>query len=359
MEEGVDHMDLLEPLEACTQARQLWFANGCLEKVENLYESVWKRPIPVSERRQAGEKLALLYLQSNRPQQADAILKELDYTWKLSSMVLNYHLSGKKSKASDLPVPCHILDSYLTPTEQDVLWQTFSPDSSFWKDHDYAVEPPSPYSSYVIEIQDQGKSFLQRFLHRLRSTVAHYHPSLADCTCTELWAHCRPHASGHQLHFDTDNEGCDQELQHPAVTCLLYLTEGAPSLVTQQRVTSSRLAMQGWLCPAQAQRLVIMKGRVLHGVIPGRGQGNTRVSLMVAFWKKPIRIRPSGTPGAARPWPKGAAWAQALDSSANESVDLASQSREVAPILVQPVFEPIGSMDPNVMPEYSRVFQGI
>lgn len=32
-------------------------------------------------------------------------------------------------------------------------------------------------------------------------------PAVAEARFAEWWAHCRPHGSGHQMHFDSDNEG--------------------------------------------------------------------------------------------------------------------------------------------------------
>ena len=40
----------------------------------------------------------------------------------------------------------------------------------------------------------------------------------------QWWAHCRPHSSGHQLHFDSDNEG-QGTVRNPIISTVLYLSE--------------------------------------------------------------------------------------------------------------------------------------
>src|SRR4051812_969890 len=44
-----------------------------------------------------------------------------------------------------------------------------------------------------------------------------------SATHAEWWAHCRPHASGHQLHFDSDDEGRGG-VRNPSVSTVLYLS---------------------------------------------------------------------------------------------------------------------------------------
>jgi hypothetical protein len=41
--------------------------------------------------------------------------------------------------------------------------------------------------------------------------------------------------------------------------------------VTTQPFGEDRLAARGWLLPPRVNRLTMFDGRVLHGVIPGRG----------------------------------------------------------------------------------------
>lgn len=112
----------------------------------------------------------------------------------------------------------------------------------------------------------------------------------------EWWAHCRPHSSGHQLHFDSDDEGCGG-VRNPICSTVLYLSQdcGGPTLVTTQ-TRQGPMADRGWLVHSKANRLVVFDGSVLHGVIPGNWHGrplsaagdeavNKRVTWMVAFWE--------------------------------------------------------------------------
>ena len=87
----------------------------------------------------------------------------------------------------------------------------------------------------------------------------------------EWWAHNRPHPSGHQLHFDSDNEGQDG-VRNPIVTSVCYLSQGVggPTLITDMHIDDKSLACQGWLVYPKINRFVVFDGQVLHGVIPAR-----------------------------------------------------------------------------------------
>ena len=243
--------------------------------------------------------------------------------------------------------PCCVIDHFLTKHELHHLQTVFADtSSSYWTEHNYNMnqEPPAPYFSYVIQLnpstpnhqQQQQHGFLQTIIHKILTspTVQHQFPTLRQNThYVELWAHNRPHASGHQLHFDSDDEGRttdDDEHgpqrypRHPLVSTVLYVSTendvGGPTLVTDQRLrnptTRSLGSVQGWLVPSKPSRLVCFDGGVLHGVVPGKGvvpscpsddpEGGERrprrVSVMMAFWKH-IEVREGSGPGSARLWP--------------------------------------------------------
>lgn len=84
----------------------------------------------------------------------------------------------------------------------------------------------------------------------------------------EWWVHSRPHTSGHQLHFDSDETGISEGKQaiHPLVSCVLYLNDhcGGPTLVTDQTLQGS-LASKGWICAPHINRLVAFDATYLHG----------------------------------------------------------------------------------------------
>ncbi|KAL7564065.1 hypothetical protein ACA910_006968 [Epithemia clementina (nom. ined.)] len=317
----------------------------------------------------AGERLALLLLQSGRAEEADAILADLNFTCRLASHVLNYSSIAPappqppqfQQNAPTTAVPslattdsppccCRVMDHFLTSTELSILQSVFANrQSSYWTDHEYQVEPePSPYVSYVIPLRgcrrrssgdDDADSqiddnrdgndepedafhfliqefgflgcLIQRILQQLSDSSSSSSSSswkkpnlMQQCTHVEMWAHNRPMITGHQLHFDSDNEGnsnsnnCDGPesslsspsssgktptkkcvVRHPLVSTVLYLSPslaangsggGGPTLITNQRRMHRHLADQGWLCLPALGRMVAFDGRVLHGVIPGK-----------------------------------------------------------------------------------------
>ena len=85
----------------------------------------------------------------------------------------------------------------------------------------------------------------------------------------EWWCHSKPHCAGHLLHFDQSDDA-----QTPLVSTVLYLSEegvGGPTLVTEQAMVDKHIAPQGWLCKPKENRLLLFRGSLLHGVVPGAG----------------------------------------------------------------------------------------
>lgn len=405
------------------------------------------------EYRKAAERLSLLYLQSGRSYKATPGLKYLKFECRLSERILNYptntntnnttngnknknknkskhnnrNLSSSASVSAPKP-PCCVVDDFLSPNELHHMRRVFGDtSSSYWKDHNYVIdkEPPAPYFSYVIDLkQHQKKNKNPAFLRTIIDKILHCDsvsakfPNLShDARYVELWAHNRPHASGHQLHFDSDDEGRGGVPKHPIVSTVLYLSShskvGGPTLVTNQRLrnptTTNLNSVHGWLVACKPARLVCFEGSVLHGVIPGKGpippsssnihnnqqqqQRPRRVTLMMAFWKD-IKIRQGTNPGSARPWPtttpaktsckksrnknESRSWKIELnrtdidDFVTNEMKEEGLQQQkwdqdrqQIIPIRYVyesldgiPVPKYVENGDELYMPEYDRVFQG-
>lgn len=224
-------------------------------------------------------------------------------------------------------------------------------------------------------------------------------PRLRKARYVEMWLHNRPHASGHQMHFDSDDEGRGG-IRNPIISTIVYITAGSggPSLITNQRLGDDKLATHGWLCHPKEKRLVAFDGKVLHGVVPGKGvspttdddsvgDGNNngrnkrRVTLMLAFWEN-IQIRHGGpndrSIGAARPFPTKGRWLKELrkptttgspppsyhDDTRKTGGSHTGTTRtvvETAPISLDCVYETLDGQpwtEDMGLPDYNQVFQG-
>jgi len=364
---------------------------------------------------QAGEKLALLLCQSGRCKKAKKGLTSMGFTCRLAKEVLDYPYEDESDQSNtnhedDATVAnnteikekkastaiCQIVDGFLSPEELKRLRSVFeSPTARYWTDHNYAVEPPSPYFSYVMPLADicvatesNGKKRTFGFIGDLAQKIMECplvnekFPKLqSKANFVEFWAHNRPHASGHQMHFDSDDEGRGG-IRNPIISTIIYITAenttinngkhgratGGPSLVTNQKLSDIRLATKGYFAHPKSQRLVAFDGRYLHGVVPGKGvEGGRRVTLMLAFWEN-IQIRRGEGPGSARPFPNQdddlPKWAsqlvQPLEDSDINANDYGS-CVEKDPIKLDVIYE---SLDGKAwkrgmgMPSYDQVFQG-
>jgi hypothetical protein len=400
-----------------------------MARVESMYRTVLDRNDSMDcggggdccaqQQKEAKEKLAMILLQSGRSHDADELLASLGFTCRLASRIFNYEtllstqpllpdatttmMTGtttNEEESNALPCCfCKVFDNVLDDDQLQLLQTVFGDiTSSYWTDHAYAVEPsPSPYYSYVLPLlpqqlrnrrgddvteYDTGGS-LYTIVYRLRDILQQHFPTIKNANYVEVWAHNRPHATGHQFHFDSDNEGCTEVIRNPLVSCVVYLsgnnvTAGGPTVVTNQRLSSRQLASKAWLVPAtKSNRLIAFDGKLLHGVVPGSGSSShRRVSLMLAFWKK-IRVRQQPGAAACR-WPAPGAvkaeWADALMMTptvaavAEPAKHIASSggkqaTREMLPIAVSPVYETIPGGQPWSsrlgVPDYELMFQGM
>ncbi|KAL3794311.1 hypothetical protein HJC23_012436 [Cyclotella cryptica] len=417
------------PVDAIKAARELWLEATTpseLEQVETLYRQALSSKHPSSDddddstdepakkkKRnlsklsksdylQASEKLALLLCQSGRSKKAKKPLASLGFKCRLAENVLNYSTEIKDELAEtgrNDSIPCQIIDDFLSKTELQRLISVFSsPSANYWTSHNYQVEPPSPYFSYVIPMSDiksdkpinsNDFGFLGNLIKKIQSCpmLTNKFPTLSNETrFVEMWAHNRPHASGHQMHFDSDDEGRGG-VRNPIISTILYITTddsgdstttctGGPSLVTNQKLGDVHLATRGWMAHPKSKRLVAFDGRYLHGVVPGKGVDATkngrRVTLMFAFWKD-ITIRRGIGPGSARPFPLKKnhnampKWAIELTKTPEglEEGDPNQNSyqtcKETIPVEFEVVYETLDGRPwkkSDGMPSYNEVFQG-
>ena len=211
-------------------------------------------------------------------------LMTLGYAWRLAPEVLNYQLAVPPRTVSPAATALGVwaIDGALPPSLLRAASSFLCPTSTFWSEHDYSVHLgfPRPYFSYLHKVSEvqRRSTALEQLLERLYTLALSRTPAVKEAQYIEWWAHCRPHAAGHQMHFDSEDEGLtDGGVRHPILSTVLYLTGdppaglGGPTLVTDQTLASDTLATRGWLLHPAYNRLAAFDGRLLHGVVPGRG----------------------------------------------------------------------------------------
>ncbi len=408
--------EAITPLEAVQKAREKWLNStkqSDLDEVERLYRWALSSKNntgnetnkdddsgPPKKKAKQGhcgldrsdyintsEKFALLLCQSGRCKKAKKGLASIGFTCRLAKRVLDYPEESKESDKSSAAnaenkqkrePPCTIVDNFLTHSELERLQTVFqSSTANYWTSHDYAVEPPSPYFSYVLsleQIETDGFGFIGNLIQKVLRCplLSEKFPKLSNTRYVEMWAHNRPHASGHQLHFDSDDEGRGG-IRNPIISTILYIADGdediagGPSMVTNQKLTDKKLATKGWMSSPKPYRLVAFDGRYLHGVVPGKGaREGRRVTLMFAFWDD-IKIRRGLGKGSARPFPKNVMppWANQLikpdDSHTGNAGDQYDKCKAAEPIELDRVYETLEGKawkKEEEMPAYDEVFQG-
>jgi hypothetical protein len=381
-----------EPIVVATpttlgEARRLWLEAPSLEALAAV-EGCYKKAMSTMKAQRGDgplsdaevdirNRLIMLLMQSGRWSLCIPGLKQLGCKVRLASCVLDYDATVTAPGLSNRPDPPGIAaEGAVPPPAFAALQRALGPlDAAYWTHHNYSVEPPSPYFSFVIPTSASlltGADESLGVIGVLIQTVYQLgqkrfgDEKMAKVHFAELWAHNRPHASGHQLHYDSDDEGRGG-IRNPIVTSVLFLQGevGGPTLLTTQRLKDNHLCEYGWLCHPKEGRLLVFDGTVLHGVIPGKGVspsvGQRRVTVMVALWEH-IQTRPGDGPGSARPFPQEKPLPQwAKDITLRVSTTPISTEACVVPQFLPRVWENIDGqpIDPSApICAYDEVYQG-
>jgi hypothetical protein len=366
---------LLEEVEQHLKKASTFVVAGDAEEVQKC------KPIQTSAR----EALSLLLLQEGKVEEAHKYLKSTGYTWRLARDVLSYQIPSH-STASESGAKAYVqaVDNAVPTKAIEHLQHVFRPESPFWREHHYDLACNASrkvgYFSYKYPFRERkAVNSIEQVIDVLLGQVQKMYPKVEEeATVAEWWVHSRPHTSGHQLHFDSDEtriEGGGTP-QHPICSCILYLEEdgsiGGPTLVTDQTLSGS-MASQGWMCFPKLGRLVAFDATMLHGVIPGIGPNpdpsKRRLTFMVGFWRKIEAVnRGENHAGPGQPLPSAEttySWprelAPVLDLPHNEQ-----KLATVQPQHLQRIWEPIDSfkggssllLDGMKLPQYTAIFQG-
>jgi len=316
------------------------------------------------------EKKILHLCQENKEEEARKLLLACGYQYRLAKEVLHYTLPTSDSIFPSSKENKYVvaIDNALPLSMLQYMQDKFQPDSFFWSEHDYA-NLNTGYFSYLYSLRGEPSNGLEQVIQHIWKLVIKYFPQVKTATIAEWWAHCRPHPDGHQLHFDSENEG-QGVVRHPLVSIVLYLSEGigGPTLVTNQKLGGT-LGTEGWIVFPKVNRLTMFDASVLHGVIPGRGPNpdptKRRISFMIGFWTSITpHPRDDGKPGAAQPFPisKEKKWVQSVIKKNKKWESNLRSSSFASPIALPRVWEnvehPQQPIPLTFIPPYQSCFQG-
>ena len=231
--------------------------------------------------------LALHLCQAGRDSEAAVQLATLGYEYRLAPEVLSYALpqhsnepSARKVEAAAAPPgKCvWILDNALPPKLLQFMQRALEPSSPFWSEHDYDINgTPRPYFSYLHSLQTvlsaasettaskascHNSSMLETLLATVYKLSLSQYPQVAEANFVEWWTHCRPHSSGHQFHFDSEDEG--------------YVYVRATSLVTTRCLHFCRRSSLCWAVGPEWLPLtgILLLGRNFRAQTWGRAAPN-------------------------------------------------------------------------------------
>jgi hypothetical protein len=163
----------------------------------------------------AATTLARLLYQRGADEQGNHIARNLNCSHRLAPCILRYAPAMDASSSSvNTSAACEEARRYVQAVDDAIpddmlqhMKEAFSQTSPFWREHKYCPSPPSPYFSYLHLITHRPTNALEKILSYLHEMTCRHFPQVRGAKYVEWWAHCRPHCSGHQMHFDSDDEG--------------------------------------------------------------------------------------------------------------------------------------------------------
>ncbi len=347
---------------------------------------------------QASSKLALfLSLNPSFATQNEVVnlLSNLGFQWKLHSSVFAYNLhSTYIGPPKNMYI--RVIDDALSKNVFERFKKLMKRDGGYFRENLYNPYKSTGYISYLFPTLQPPRNFMEQVYLMLFNLADQMFPEKhirQNCTDLEAWAHSRPHSSGHQMHYDSENEGIGK-VRHPIVSCVLYFSEedvGGPTIMTTQTLQSDKLESSlAYICPPKPNRLCVFDARYLHGVLPGRGfasESASRDTFMIGFWdsiqERPwATTEPKGQPGASRilpmipsigqyvrprGWTREYSWClNSGDNSLlpeeefNHLVENLSVNQLVAPIEIGSLWERVDGVETtnHALPNYHTCFQG-
>ena len=331
--------------------------------------------------RAVGGQLALHLCQRGASEDASDLLEFLGYARRLSEDVLRYAEDGAALRRERPPEGvARVYDDALDARALRFLSDAFAREgeSRFWIEHDYYA-PETGFFSYAHDLPTRRENKMDAVVDMVRDVASRAFPGVRRARYAEWWAHSRPHAHGHQLHFDSHDEGLG-EVKHPICSAVVFVDGccGGPTLVTNQKDTSAELATRAWLVYPKTGRVAVFNGDYLHGVVPGRvavdgfdpeSASRRRITLMISFWED-MDVHHSWTPaGSARPFPPrdapGVSWRSRFDFAADDDFTAdAAVGVEVLPVVVERPWDRVrrddgdDDDDASALPAYDDCFQG-
>ena len=321
-------------------------------------------------RKQAAVDLAAYYCQEGQDRRAAEILTREGYRYRLAPAVMRWRDHRRLSTndggedetaaaaSSEPPVGSsrgvgsekreiaanrraaafvRVFDDALPRSALAHLRSVFDSDASgFWAQHGYH-ERTCGFFSYAHSLDsDLSRNTMDGIVRLVWSVARRAFPAAEKARSAEWWAHRRVGSGGHQMHFDSKDEGRARSMtnrgasrvpENPICSAVVFVAgeTGGPTLVTDQTAGGKRLATRGWMATPKTGRVVVFRGDAFHGVIPGRVGGDGRrggerrerhrVTLMVAFWPDDVtKAPPPGDAGSDRSalapvpsYPKGSA----------------------------------------------------
>jgi hypothetical protein len=181
----------------------------------------------------------------------DDMVDEKKIESKMKSKNSSQNGEGKEKEVEEKEVEessayLRVTDGVLSTNTLSHLQHIFRPSSPFWSEHQYSLIANSSrtagYFSFVYDLRELPSNSIEQVICVLFEKVKEMFPSIKndknkiknyskienkssissrkkkevedvvrgegeECVYAEWWVHTRPHSSGHQLHFDSDNEG--------------------------------------------------------------------------------------------------------------------------------------------------------
>ena len=320
----------------------------------------------------ASKRFALRLFQHGNDEDAVEVLRSLKHFRAIINPALLRaepmpHVELQDAKALNNALPEHLaarLASHLRPG------------SAFWQEHSYSTGVVKEgrdegYFSYSASTDAMPDGILGQALNAVQTCAERVFPEhMSRASFCELWAHSRL-LDGHQLHFDTQDEGRGTS-RNPLVSAVLYLSNaGSGTLVASHCHGEAPHPddVAAAICRPFFNRILLFAGEKLHGVLPAFPgsvpRHERRLTVMVAFWDEgfggPKRSREIGS-ARCFPTPEESdeKWVHQLLSTREATGHSYPSEAKLTPLEgTAPLWKSVDPQRPlSNLPHYNATFQG-
>ena len=256
--------------------------------------------------------------------------------------------------------PVAVFAEAVPPALEAQLRRAFAPGAAYFAETGYeGASEAKRYFTFAVDVARLASgaaapaTAVEEVVVRLAALLGR-----DDLVWAEWWVHSRlgGRSAGHELHFDLEERTLETggRVLHPAVSSVVYLSDGDDPTVVFDETLGGAPAARGWAVHPRRRSFLAFRGDLLHGVLPSAPRAAAagaaqRLTLLIAWYAAaPAADAAAGRRahrlGALSSVPRATrrcTWPDALRTRAPPAADAAAAPPPAAAVATPPEMSPV------------------